>query len=212
MYYKTGKETKAYLIELFKNCIDTKKDDIFVDELKNAIRHTDEYKILQNEWNAIEENYYAQELLIDYGENEFKKACSVWSNHFFFYCISNIGRIVIVKKENVKDFEITEKLTFKHLQIGRNAWYISIKDGFLKEIHNFPYDDVVKIAKFTDVYKYLEYAGYLNDDDSIKLSNDWFSYHKEYTKKIDLHHINDNPNDNRLENLIYLPTYIHPRR
>jgi len=141
----------------------------------------------------------SQEWIKLVGENQknkiddeiFKPAWQTRNCDGLWYYASNYGRVILTEK-NAKEIKIENLEKFNWLKI-KNGY---LTNEGLQKSHN--------VALYTDVYVFVAEA-----------FREEFS--KEYTElernfpdeRLELHHINNNPNDNRVDNLIYLPRSIH---
>ena len=129
----------------------------------------------------------------------------------YYYCVGGkTGDIILVKKELI--YDDNKEVDIKNLSFGKNAWVINIINGYLSD-ENLPYKlpNNCNISKYTDVYRFtaVAYCEILEKDNEKLIEN----FNKNYPDKknivLGLHHINGNPSDNRISNLIYLPKFIH---
>ena len=128
----------------------------------------------------------------------------------FYYCISGeTGHMILVRDTVIKDEnnEIFRKdLIFEKEE--QNAWDIEIEEGYLKQ-NGLP---CKKIAEYTDIYIFAAVAFWKELEKNIEiLKSNFRNNYPEENTRLELHHINGNPNDNRLDNLIYIPAFIHRR-
>lgn len=113
------------------------------------------------------------------------------------YYASNIGRVILTDRIYSK-----EKISIKYLKKQNQKYYnVVIENGYLTT-KGLPED--WKIALHTDVYKFVKEAFKEEFLEEINKLKKYFP-----NEKLELHHINNNPDDNRLSNLIYLPKSLH---
>jgi hypothetical protein len=189
-------KTRKELIEILKE----KANKIEIDYTNNNI-------YVNKPWNDK-----TQDLLTECDEQEFRLVHSVSNSSNYYYYISNIGRVIVVNTNRanpcIKNNELNK---YKY-------WFISIKNGYLSTSDldkNFPN---IKIATYTDVYSFMIEAGWLEDsedeenDKSLSLQIVNYNKEKEYLNdRIEVHHIDNNPSNNNVKNLIWLPKSIHQK-
>ena len=220
MKNKSAQEIKAILIKdlnEYNKHLNNHNKNTLLEHLKSAIVHSQDvegYKSVQ-EWKEIKKNYF-KEYLLD-GEEGFKpsKWVGSWRASYYYY-ISNLGRALVVDIKNIAAYHNNDKkeiLTFKKdgnknncLVVSKNCWFIAIENGhFVKKIINCPFD-YLNASSSTWVYTYVDDAQWpINKDEDYKKKMLEYSQNKQ----IAIHHINGNPTDNRIDNLIYLPNAIH---
>lgn len=154
-----------------------------IDILQNASNNRN----MQKEWITIagenQDNFIKDE--------KFEYAWKPRNADGYSYYASNYGRIKLAKNEN--DL--------------KNEKFIIIKNGYLVNT-NVP----CTVSEYTDIYYFISYA--FRDYKELKLSETLIknNYPQDnFNNRMELHHINNNPNDNRLINLIYLPKFIHAK-
>ena len=148
-------------------------------------------------------------------EDEFKQLHKVRNFKEYCYYISNLGRVMVVKDSNGEwenKVEIKKDSNFS----WNNCWIIPVKNGYLENtlIDN---DKNIALNTTTDVYNFMIEAGWLDEyeeDRKAKENAEKIVKHnidsKEYSNdRIELHHIDNNPSNNNLKNLIWVPKSIH---
>jgi len=126
-----------------------------------------------------------QENIID--DEIFKPAWHARNCGELWYYASNYGRVILTPK-NAEEIKIK---SFKNIPL------LKIKNGYLTS-------DKFNVALYTDVYVFVTEAFW------EEFSDEYETLKRNFPNKVlELHHINNNPNDNRLGNLIYLPNSIH---
>ena len=103
----------------------------------------------------------------------------IWKQTYTHYYASNYGRI---KYKSDKGMIIPQRKQDGNLYLDREKWFKKCAENNIKSI---------KISTEVLVYTYIAEAFNLNKE----------GYH--------IHHINRNGYDNRLENLLALPQWIH---
>jgi len=157
--------------------------------LKRLSRHEDKnFPNIHEEWmNLVGKN---QDNKID--SEIFKLAWMAKGCGGLYYYASNSGRIILTPKN---DNEVTIE------DLKNDYSWVKIKNGYLT---NEGLKEGYSVALYTDVYTFVAEA----------FQQEFFAELEDLKKmfpaeRLELHHINNNPNDNRLDNLIYLPKSIH---
>lgn len=177
-----------------------------------ASRQEQKYINLEIYWNSPGYNDLYNKYEDIEGEIGFKFAhcVGIWRTSYF-YCTSNMGRILVVDldSENIRKlFNSSDDaiLTFNgktNAYLNKNnCRLLNIEDGFItgEKIHFN--NNNLKVNTTKNIYEFVRDSGWLDNDRSKKLA-------LEIESKIEIHHINNKPNDNRADNLIYLPKSIH---
>ena len=136
----------------------------------------------------------------DCEDEYFKLVHSVGSWRKYYYCISNYGRVIVLNTNQQKEFKLSKELTYYLIQITEKGYMTNV-DSKLPE--------GVNVAKEKEVYELMRDSGWLKDDK--KFAEKLLENRKNEIKnnRLEIHHINNKPNDNRIENLIYIPKSIH---
>lgn len=137
------------------------------------------------------------------------------------YCINSRGNIIVIESCKPIKHPAGEEIELKNdKQFLKDKYNIigykklDTKNGYIinPDNSNSPYIKIVnreiKLATNEDIYKFMAGAGWLEkegDDKEYKKMID----EKFNEESLEIHHINNNPNDNRVENLVYLPRSIH---
>ena len=124
----------------------------------------------------------------------------------YYYCANdNTGSIILVKKDIINDDN--KEISINHLKINKDYWEVETYNGYLCG-KNLP----CKISEYTDIYLFVSVAYWetLEKHNQELIDNFGKNYPNENIR-LELHHINGDPNDNRLTNLIYLPKFIHAK-
>ena len=174
-------KTKSELIKFMKNKLDKQN-------IKEGLWNNRQYTNLPNE--------------------EFKIVHSVGNFKRYYYYISNYGRVLIV---DVEDNEPQKTLMFDSNLSNEKCQLIPIQNGYLDSKTKLKFD-IPKLATETDVYKFTVEAGWLDSgkDAEIKqLAQKIVDSGMCQNDRLEVHHINNNPSDNSIENLIWLPRSIH---
>ena len=138
------------------------------------------------------------------GENKFKQLHNVRNFKEYCYYISNLGRVMVVKDSNGKwenKVEIKKDSNFS----WNNCWIIPVKKGYLENIEDLDID----LNTTTDVYNFMIEAGWLDDTPDKKMAE--AIVNNNPNDRIELHHIDNNPSNNCLDNLIWVPKSIHQK-
>lgn len=119
------------------------------------------------------------------------------------YYVSNHGHVILTDK--VADIE---KISKRYLDENKQRfWEIKTNNGYLTKETKKDSPKLPKhwmVALHTDIYLFVKEA--FKDEFADEMKN----LEKEFpNERLELHHINNNPNDNNLNNLIYLPKSIH---
>ena len=178
---------------------------------------------INNSLNEIPPEWNIDEFKLINGEIEFKLVHSVGSWSCYYYFVSNIGRVIVVKTNEASDeIKMGEKKTIKFDDSEKinksNCWFIPIENGYLSKSVLEESPDQIKLTTTTDIYKFMIEAGWLDyGDDYVDNKNC-----KELASKIvdnnikngesdrlEVHHIDNNPSNNNIKNLIWVPQSIH---
>lgn len=201
---KENKTTKDYLTQYLKQHCKDKDFYSLAQPFREACRE-------ENFWEDTEKykNYN--------NENEtFKIAHNVGAWSKYYYCVSNMGRVFIIQtKEPITKNNVLEsvKLKYTNNKLSSNdnnitvedQWLINISDGYMV-LSEKKLPEGVNFAKEKDVYELVRDAGLLNDENKDEIER----IAKEMNAgRLEIHHINNHPNDNRVENLMWLPKLIH---
>lgn len=180
------------------------KDELLKELSEKVIKIRENFKEndrIEDFWNITKE-----ELLTKPKEKSFRLVYSVGSWKKFYYYISNCGRVIVVKTEEVPKKEITKLKGFEYC-------FIKIKNGYLNDGEcSFP---EVKLTNTTDIYKFMIEAGWLEENCGKENAEKIVEYNiksGEYINdRLEVHHIDNNPSNNSVNNLIWLPKSIHQR-
>lgn len=200
-------EAKKEIIKLMKDYSNNKNED----NENNLINKLKENSLI----NKLKENSFAN--IID--DNKYK-FCWCTLSSYCGYCINRNGYIVVIESDSpIKyttgleielqegEFTVEENKIIGYKKLNTQNGYIINPDN-----SNSPYIKIVhreiKLAINEDIYKFMAGAGWLEYDDEDKKYKDEIEKAFE-TESLEIHHINNNPNDNRIENLVYLPRSIH---
>lgn len=133
-------------------------------------------------------------------EEYFKYAWNARGCNGKSYYVSNHGHVILT--DEIADME---KINKKYLDENeQNYCPIKSNNGYLTQ-EGLP-DQLKNITLYTDIYVFVAEAFKEEFADEIKRLKEKFS-----NERLELHHINNDPNDNKLNNLIYLPRSIHAR-
>ena len=140
-------------------------------------------------------------------DNEvFKQLHKIRNNNTHYYYISNYGRVLVAFDKDGKFKDIikskAELPTICEIIPVKKNGYLA-KDKF----------EGVDLNTTTDVYNFMIEAGWLDNTEDKKRAKKIVEYNVEnniYSNdRIELHHIDNNPSNNSLENLIWVPKSIH---
>ena len=135
----------------------------------------------------------------------FLNAVKIRNNNTHYYYISNYGRVLVAfdKDEKFKDIIKSEA------ELPTICEIIPVKNGYLAK-EQF---EGVALNTTTDVYNFMIEAGWLDNTEDKKRAKKIVEYNVEnniYSNdRIELHHIDNNPSNNYLDNLIWVPKSIH---
>ena len=200
-------KAKEHLIEVLQNSTNKSTEEIGK-IFRLASRKECEYTGLEVYWNSIDSNNLYNKYEDIEGEVGFKFAHCVgtWRTSYF-YCTSNLGRVLIVNLKDEKIKKVYESnldtvLMFNKELNDKNCELIEIKDGFIANKNINKFGNMLDLTNEKNIYEFVRDSGWLENDDSKKIA-------LKFSDKIEIHHINNCPNDNRIDNLIYLPKSIH---
>ena len=152
-------------------------------------------------------------------EEEFRIVHKVGNFNKYCYYISNLGRVMVVK-DSSGEWENKTVINKKTNFDWKNCWLIPVKDGYLSEkAKNIVIDDEnsITLSTLTDVYKFMMETDWLDTDPKNQKAKEKANEIVEYNKKnntdsndrVELHHIDNNPSNNCVDNLIWVPKSIH---
>ena len=182
------RDAKAEIINLMKTYVSSKNDE----DRKKLIDYLQKCSIddsLKKEFNDDNTEYLY---------------CGLTRSCYYAYYINCNGNIILVHDEDPIDNKRIKEIT-------NNISSYKIQDLKLKDRYIESRNEKVSLATNYDVYKFMQDAGWLEKDGNQSgkilaenLRDESFSY-----ERLEIHHINNNPNDNRVDNLVYLPHSIH---
>lgn len=125
----------------------------------------------------------------------------------YYYCINgDTGSIILVRKDLINDDD-KDIIINKLLEIKKDYWEVETFNGYLSA-KNLP----CKISEYTDIYLFASVAYWeILEKHNQELIDNFGKNYPNENIRLELHHINGDPNDNRLTNLIYLPKFIHAK-
>ncbi len=186
-----SQELKDKLLKLFDD------ENLTIKEIRQ--RFYDACKIKKNnQWQKIKSE--KKHLLYKNLKNEsFRFVHSVNNRRKYRYCVSNYGRVIVVVMDdnlwNIK--EQNKEISFDTVLNESNCKLIQSNNGKLAEKIICINNEQIDIASETDIYKLMEEAGWIE-------------------KNLIPHHINNDPDDNRVSNLMYLQagihSHVHPKK
>ena len=140
-------------------------------------------------------------------DNEvFKRLHKIRNNNTHYYYISNYGRVLVAYNS---DGIFKDRINSKE-ELPTICEIIPVKNGYLTK-KQF---EGVDLNTTTDVYNFMIEAGWLDNTEDKKMSERIVEYNVENniysSDRIELHHIDNNPSNNYLDNLIWVPKSIHP--
>ena len=152
-------------------------------------------------WEDTEKRFLEQE--------QFKQLHKVRNFKEYCYYISNYGRVLVVYDAK-EDFK---KTIDKDTGFPNDCEIIPVKNGYLAK-DKF---EGVALNTTTDVYNFMIEAGWLDEyekDRKAKENAEKIVKHNIENNiypndRIELHHIDNNPSNNCLDNLIWVPKSIH---
>ena len=139
---------------------------------------------------------------------EFRMVHSVGNFKRYYYYISNLGNVLVFDAEE-KDapivLNVDSDLQKEKYQI------IPVQNGYLNTANINLKFDIPKLATETDVYTFTIEAGWLDIDEAAEIKKLAQKIVKSNypNDRLEVHHINNNPSDNSIKNLIWLPKSIH---
>lgn len=168
---------------------------------KEMTAKKDVIKELQTKYNK--KNYSDIELQLSLIENE---ACFKYYNHSrrknYYYFVSNIGRVLLINIEaenNIEEMEIKEFPKDKCWIIPQNTETLCLDIDWFKQ-------------------KYEDFCGYILNSSTpvytmvgeVWLADEYKKMNEAYPdERIELHHIDGNNLNCKIDNLIYIPNHIH---
>lgn len=183
-----------------------------IELMKDYSMHRDDDKKRQALIKILKEN--CKEII---NENDCEyRFCWCTLSSYCGYFINRSGKMIVVESEVPIKYEPGYKIELKddkkflkdnynivgYRKLKTQNGYIINPDG-----SNSPYLKIknreIKLATNVDVYQFMASSGWL------KLNEDNITIAESFNDSIVIHHINNNPNDNREKNLIYLPKQIH---
>ncbi len=187
-----SREAKAKIIKLMKTCVLNKID-------KNK----------QNLINFLQECSINTDLNFLSTENKTQyRYCGPTRSPSFAYCISNEGKLLVINT-NRKIFKNGDLVNIKMFSQSKE---ILLKNGYISpENQGYPYlnNHDIKLAVKKNIYLFMKEAKWLEKEQSVKDLAKNLKDENFPLERLEIHHINNNPNDNRVDNLIYLPRSIH---
>lgn len=131
----------------------------------------------------------------------FKQLHKIRNNNTHYYYISNYGRVLVAFDKDGKFKDIIKS----EAELPTTYEIIPVKNGYLTK-EQF---EGVDLNTTTDVYNFMIEAGWLDDTPDKKMAE--AIVNNNPNDRIELHHIDDNSSNNRLENLIWVPKSIHQK-
>ena len=148
-------------------------------------------------WEDTEKRFLKRE--------QFKQLHKVRNFKEYCYYISNYGRVLVAFD---KDGKFKDKIN-SEAELPTTYEIIPVKNGYLAK-DNF---QGVTLNTSTDVYNFMIEAGWLDNTEDKENAKKIVDYNIENNiypnDRIELHHIDNNPSNNYLENLIWVPKSIH---
>lgn len=168
----------------------------FSKEIKDnllKLLYTDEQKLIEElKKHSAQRKEYPEQ-----GEEYFKYAWKPRGCEGKSYYVSNYGHVMLTDEISNK-----EKISKEYLDKNKQKyWEVKTYNGYLTK-EGLP--ENWNIALYTDVYLFVAEA--FKEEFSEELNKLKYKFKNE---RLELHHINNNPDDNNLSNLIYLPKSIH---
>lgn len=132
-------------------------------------------------------------------KEEFKQLHKIRNNNTHYYYISNYGRVLVAFDKDGKFKDIIKSKA----ELPTICEIIPVKNGYLAK-DKF---EGVDLNTTTDVYNFMIEAGWLDNTEDKKRAERIVEYNSN--DRIELHHIDNNPSNNYLDNLIWVPKSIH---
>lgn len=131
----------------------------------------------------------------------FKQLHKIRNNNTHYYYISNYGRVLVAyNSEGIFEDKINSEA-----ELPTTYEIIPVKNGYLAK-DKFK---GVALNTTTDVYNFMIEAGWLDNTPDKKRAEEIVEYNVNSNDRIELHHIDNNPSNNCLDNLIWVPKSIH---
>ena len=129
----------------------------------------------------------------------FKQLHKIRNNNTHYYYISNYGRVLVAyNSEGIFEDKINSEA-----ELPTTYEIIPVKNGYLAK-DKF---EGVALNTTTDVYNFMIEADWLDNTEDKKMAERIVEYNS--SDRIELHHIDNNPSNNYLDNLIWVPKSIH---
>lgn len=182
---KTREEIMQLMEEKAKNLKSQKHNENIAKDLSDC--NTPKY------WKNTSKDFLDNE--------EFKQLHKIRNNNTHYYYISNYGRVLVAFDKDGKFKDIIKSKA----ELPSECEIIPVKNGYLEK-NEFK---EVALNTSTDVYNFMIEAGWLDNTPDKKRAEEIVEYNVNSNDRIELHHIDNNPSNNCLKNLIWVPKSIH---
>ena len=170
---------KKYLLELIRNQNFAELKEILVQQITSPT----------NTFFDSSENYSDCDIAYNNCKEQWKKYGSK-------YQVSNLGRI----KYKTTNFVIPQININQNLYLDKQKW----KEKCYKFSIN-----TIKISSYTKIYYEYIASTWLEEEKEAAKEGFKTMFKKNPKSRLEIHHINNCENDNRVDNLIYLNSYFH---
>lgn len=187
-------------------------------QMEQKIKDLESQKRTEKQVQDCNTTKYWENTSKDFLDNEeFKQLHKIRNNNTHYYYISNYGRVLVAYNS---DGIFKDRINSKE-ELPTICEIIPVKNGYLTK-EQF---EGVDLNTTTDVYNFMIEAEWWKDEDILKKAGltkedlaraeKIVKYNidsKEYSNdRIELHHIDNNPSNNSLKNLIWVPRSIHQK-
>ena len=185
-------------------------------QMEQKIKDLESQKRTEKQVKDCNTTKYWENTSKDFLVNEvFKRLHKIRNNNTHYYYISNYGRVLVAYNSD----GIFKDIINSKEELPTICEIIPVKNGYLTK-EQF---EGVDLNTTTDVYNFMIEAEWWKDEDILKkagLTKEDLATAEKIVKynidskessndRIELHHIDNNPSNNSLKNLIWVPRSIH---